>query len=32
MDSTTLYTEYSTYDRLGNIAYLLNSGKVVDFK
>jgi lipopolysaccharide export system protein LptA len=28
--STTLYTEYLDYDRLGNIAYYYNSGKVVD--
>ncbi len=29
-ESTTLYTEYLDYDRLGNIAYYFNSGKVVD--
>jgi lipopolysaccharide export system protein LptA len=28
--STRLYTEYLDYDRLGNIAYYYNSGKVVD--
>ncbi len=27
---TTLYTEYLDYDRLSNIAYYYNSGKVVD--
>ena len=29
-ESTTLYTEYLDYDRLGNIAYYFNSGKVID--
>lgn len=29
-EATTLYTEYLDYDRLGNIAYYYNDGKVVD--
>ena len=29
-DKTTLNTEYLDYDRLGNIAYYYNDGKVVD--
>jgi len=29
-EETTLYTEYLDYDRMGNIAYYYNDGKVVD--